>query len=253
MWEKTSQKTRKNISFSKGGVYCLKISKRLQAVANYIIGHNVADIGSDHAHLPCYLIKKKLAKYVIAGEVAEGPFLSAKLQVKLANYDDVIAVRRGYGLAVITDQETIDTITICGMGGNLITKILAAGTTILNRVRRLVLQPNDSELIVRKWLGENNWLIFQEEIVEENKHIYEIIVAQKGYAEKLTPCELLMGRHLIKANSLIFQKKWTAEADQIKNILPQIAVSNNKAALKRRRKELLAKLRCINEILVVTR
>ncbi len=43
----------------------------------------IADIGSDHAYLPCYAVKTGIASSAIAGEVVKGPFVSALKQVKL--------------------------------------------------------------------------------------------------------------------------------------------------------------------------
>ena len=40
----------------------MKLSKRLQAIADLIIkykhGHILGDIGTDHAYLPCYLVSQ---------------------------------------------------------------------------------------------------------------------------------------------------------------------------------------------------
>lgn len=56
-----------------------KLSNRLEAVTNYIpSGARVADIGSDHAYLPCFTVKKGIVSFAVAGEVVEGPYQSAK-------------------------------------------------------------------------------------------------------------------------------------------------------------------------------
>ena len=51
-----------------------KFSKRLETVASFVPqGQLLADIGSDHAYLPCYLVHKGIASTRIAGEVVKGP------------------------------------------------------------------------------------------------------------------------------------------------------------------------------------
>ena len=106
----------------------IKLSKRLKAVADYVDnGARLADIGSDHAYLPTYLMQELVIDFAVAGEVVKGPFEIAKNHVAEADLSDRIVVRLANGLGAIENTDKIDTIVIAGMGGILISEILEAG------------------------------------------------------------------------------------------------------------------------------
>ncbi len=136
----------------------------------------VADIGADHGKLLVYLADQKKLITGIAGELNRGPWENATSYVRKAGWQSKIDVRLGDGLAVI--HEPVDAIVIAGMGGALITGILAEGLDKLAGVNRLILQPNIGEYRVREWLYEQGWSLIAEEIVLEDGIYYEIIVAE---------------------------------------------------------------------------
>ncbi|MGQ0416319.1 tRNA (adenine(22)-N(1))-methyltransferase TrmK, partial [Bacillus sp. HC-TM] len=135
----------------------VKLSKRLEEVVREIpVGSTVADIGSDHAYLPCYTIINNIATKAVAGEVVDGPFRSAQATVAESGLQDKVDVRKGNGLAVIAPGE-VDVITVAGMGGALIRDILESGKEKLEGVTRLILQPNIAAHHIREWFIENGW------------------------------------------------------------------------------------------------
>lgn len=207
-----------------------QLSNRLRTVAQYIPkGSKIADIGSDHAYLPCYAVKQGIAEEAIAGEVVEGPFQSALAQVKADKLEDKISVRKGSGLSVLTDDE-VDVITIAGMGGTLIASILEEGSNRLGGVKRLILQPNISSISIRLWLRENGWALINEEIIEEDEKIYEILIAEKGDINRgYGDLEegLLLGPYLLLEKSAVFIKKWKHERKNWERIISQIQAAKS--------------------------
>lgn len=230
-----------------------KLSVRLMKVAKYVPeGSKMADIGSDHAYLPCYLAKNLKISFAVAGEVAKGPYQSAERNVKSEGLMETISVRMGDGLEVIQSGE-VDCITIAGMGGALISTILENGKDKLASVRRLILQPNISAISVRKWLLVNNWEIIEEEIIEEDGKIYEIVVAEKGNPDKPYQTNkdtgLLLGPFLLQRKEETFKKKWTAEKKNWQRIYEALEDATETADTIEKRKELLDKIRIVEEAL----
>ncbi|MGG3471259.1 tRNA (adenine(22)-N(1))-methyltransferase TrmK [Neobacillus pocheonensis] len=230
-----------------------KLSARLAAVAKYVPkGASMADIGSDHAYLPCFLAKNQGVRFAIAGEVVEGPYQSAKKNVLSEGLSDVIDVRRGNGLEVVQQGE-VDCITIAGMGGALITSILDNGKEKLDEVRRLVLQPNISAISIRKWFLENHWRLIAEEILEEDGKIYEVLVAEQGEPYKPYHSKremgLLFGPFLIENQNEAFKKKWTAEKRNWKRIFDQLESAVQTQETMEKKQDLLSKLQMVEEVL----
>ena len=62
-----------------------EISQRLKLIASCVPkGSVVADIGTDHAYMPIYLIQNKLASRVIAMDVRRGPLEKAVNNISAA-------------------------------------------------------------------------------------------------------------------------------------------------------------------------
>lgn len=199
-----------------------KLSKRLEAVASFVpTGAVLADIGSDHAYLPCYLVHKEVISRAIAGEVVKGPYESAVRQVRTEGLTENITVRLADGLAAVHPNDKVDTVTIAGMGGPLIVSILEKHPEALENVTRLVLQPNIHAKVIREWALQNGWAILNEEILEEDGKVYEILVLQRG-EETLTEAEILLGKQLIAAKSEVFIEKWTKEIANWERVLQSI-------------------------------
>jgi tRNA (adenine22-N1)-methyltransferase len=231
-----------------------RLSMRLATVAKYVpSGARVADIGSDHAYLPCYLIKNKQITNAIAGEVVLGPFQSAERNVLSEGLADKISVRMGDGLAVIQPDE-VDCITIAGMGGSLIANILEQGKEKLGSVMRLVLQPNINAISIRSWLIEHKWELIAEEILEEDGKIYEVLVAEKGdphkpYHPEQIERDLLFGPFLLQRKDEAFKKKWSLEQENWRRIYEQLENAAPTVETEEKKQQLLSQLKLAEEVL----
>ena len=152
------------------------LKNRLKTIESLVpIGARVADIGTDHGHLPISLIKGKIATKVIACDINEKPLANAKENIMKTKTEN-IELRLGDGLAPIKHGE-VDCVIIAGMGGEVIAGILDACPFIKDESYTLLLQPMTSANILRKHLCENGFSFISETAVTEGKRIYTVIKA----------------------------------------------------------------------------
>ncbi|WP_173226958.1 MULTISPECIES: tRNA (adenine(22)-N(1))-methyltransferase TrmK [unclassified Streptococcus] len=220
------------------------ISKRLELVASFVPrGAILLDVGSDHAYLPIELIERGQIKNAIAGEVVEGPYQSAVKNVEAHGLKEKIQVRLANGLAAFEETDQVSVITIAGMGGRLIARILEEGLDKLANVERLILQPNNREDDLRIWLQENGFQIVAENILEEAGKFYEILVVEAGQM-KLSASDVRFGPFLSKEVSPVFVQKWQKEAVKLEFALGKIPEKNLEE-----RQVLVDKIQAIKEVL----
>ena len=200
------------------------LSARLACVASLVpAGARVADIGSDHAYLPAALVLDGKIDFAIAGEVVKGPYENAVHEIKDHQLEGKVIPRLADGLAAIEPADKVDTITIAGMGGSLIASILEKDKNKLTGIKRLVLQPNVGESQLRKWLMNNHYQIMTEKIIEEDNHIYEIIVAEPSVVPfRYSKYELDFGPFLLENKGPIFKKKWQEYLQREAHVIDQM-------------------------------
>ena len=220
------------------------ISKRLEMVASFVPqGAVLLDVGSDHAYLPIELVEKGHIERAIAGEVVVGPYQSAVKNVESHGLSDKIQVRLANGLAAFEESDQVSVITIAGMGGRLIASILEEGLNKLAHVERLILQPNNREDDLRRWLQDHGFQIIAESILEEAGKFYEILVVEAGEM-KLSARDNRFGPFLSREVSPVFVQKWQKEASKLEFALGQIPEKNQEE-----RRVLTDKIKAIKEVL----
>ena len=154
----------------------MALNSRLLKIATMVReGDRVADIGTDHAYLPVYLIRNGLSNKVFACDVADGPLLNARKNIERTQTANII-LRKGDGLAAVEPNEA-DTFVLAGMGGDLIVKLLEKASWIRDERYELLLQPMTSVEDLRKYLCDNGFAIKCEQAVKSQGRVYTVIKA----------------------------------------------------------------------------
>lgn len=225
----------------------MKLAKRLAALAAHIpVGSVAADIGTDHARLPVFLIKSGRCGKVIAVELNRGPFQSAAERVSEHCLPKRIDLRMGNGLSVLKPGEA-GVIILAGMGGNTIREILAAAPGVLSMTDRLVLQPMADPGDLRRWLAANGWKISDEELVEDRDRIYVIIVAEHGMEYTSNPLLLELGPRLLEKNDPLLGTYLELVINSYRKVSSGLSASRN-GTVREKARDLEEKIRMIQEV-----
>ena len=174
------------------------MTPRLLKVAEMIRNARcVADIGTDHAYVPVYLVLNNLAESAIAMDINKGPLMRAEENIKKFSLTDKIKTRLSDGLKNLEDNE-IDTVIIAGRGGVLINSIIERDKDRLTSVKQYILQPMTAVEETRKFLIKNGFTITDERLAKEDEKIYTIILATRGEMKIEKEVNFYVGEHLIK-------------------------------------------------------
>lgn len=170
------------------------LSKRLALCASFVRkGSVAADIGSDHALLPIYLVLSGISPKAIASDINEGPIACAKRNIETYDIADRIDTAVAPGLDSVAPG-SVDDIIIAGMGGELIASILEAAAWVKDKRYRFVLQPMTRAEKLRKWLFFNGFEILTETAQCEGRRVYTVInAAYSGKISEHTQAEFMAG------------------------------------------------------------
>ena len=134
-----------------------RLDIRLKTVARQIRARRHADIGSDHGNLLVALLKSGRIEFGIAIENKHQPFENSRQALAGLKAE----ARFADGLNGLSPGE-VDSLSICGMGGESMVAILNAHPERIPR--KLVLQPNRRAELVRAWALEQEFHLVDEQI-----------------------------------------------------------------------------------------
>lgn len=183
------------------------LGSRLLCVAECVRqGSVLCDVGTDHAQLPIFLASQGKIVRGYATDVNEGPIAVAQSNVGVAGLSHIIECLRTDGLCG-TEGLGITDISICGMGGELIARILSECEYIKSGDINLVLQPMSRVSDLRKYLYDNGFDITSEKYAQETGKFYNILVCRYvGTRIEYDSIELLLGKkYSEKKNDQLFR------------------------------------------------
>lgn len=210
------------------------------AIANLVRnGKDFADIGTDHAYLPVYLVEKGIINKAIAADLRVGPLENAKATVELYDYSDKIELRLSDGLDNFNENE-VQEIAVAGMGGLLISSFIERTKWLKNKDIHLILQPMTHIEDLRKSLFDNGFIIDNEVVAEDGDKSYIVIsVYFYGNVISYTELDLIVGklpqnnddlseRYLAKLHNkynkkLIALKKANKECEDLEKIVGELS------------------------------
>ena len=136
--------------------------ERLALCASFVReGAAVADIGTDHAYLPVWLVRSGKIPSAIAADLREGPLANAQANIERNGVSDRIKTVLSDGLDNIDENEA-DDIVIAGMGGELIAGIIGRALWLRDPCKHLILQPMTKADYLRRYLCENGFAVKEE-------------------------------------------------------------------------------------------
>ncbi len=159
----------------------IALDERMRAAMSLVReGAVLCDVGTDHAYLPCALVGEGRIKKAFAMDVAEGPLANAKGTVEQNSLQGAITLRLSDGLDALSkdEQSQITDILICGMGGELIDRIISRAPWLKNAEKSLILQPMTKASFLRRQLYLQGFEIQREIAASDHHHNYSVMLVR---------------------------------------------------------------------------
>lgn len=165
----------------------IKLTPRLQCIAEHVpVGSAPADVGTDHAYLPLYLLQQNIVVHAIGSDVRIGPLTRARENAQAFGLGDRLALRLAAGLDAIAPQEC-NVISIAGMGGETIAAILTAAPWTAEGAHTLLLQPMTRIAELRRFLRVHGYQICAEYVCQEERRFYVVLHVHGGGVPEPAP------------------------------------------------------------------
>ena len=154
------------------------LDERLKGAAEFVRqGAVLADIGTDHAHLPIFLLEEGRIERAVLADLNPGPLESAGRNAEAHGLSDKVTLVLQNG-AVGLESYGVTDYTVCGMGGELIADIVAAAPGLRDPAVRLILQPMSRQAHLRRAISSLGFTIRAERYTFAAGKPYVCIMAE---------------------------------------------------------------------------
>ena len=161
-----------------------------------------ADIGTDHAFLPCHLLRTGVCQHMIAADVSEKALSRARANITRQGLTDRARIVLADGLAAV--DRPCGCISVMGMGGETMAAILRQGRNKLQGAV-LVLGAHTELHLVREAIQDVGYHIVQERLCKAAGRFYVFWRAEPGAAES-TPSDLRYGKLLWQEDKALLRE-----------------------------------------------
>ena len=153
--------------------------------------------------VPVWLVQSGRCPSVLATDIRSGPLESARALLMKTGTADRIHLMQTDGLAGIGPADG-DTVILAGMGGETMMSILTAAPWTREEGTLLILEPQSKKADLRRWLYDNGYAVFSEQLVRDAGRIYPILTARSGESRAYTAAELHLGLLELVAGDPLF-------------------------------------------------
>ena len=179
----------------------IKLNDRLMTAVQFVRhGACFADVGTDHAYLPIYLLENGSIDCAVASDINRGPLERAQENIEKHGFSEKIKTVLCDGLSKLEEYDP-DDVAIFGMGGELIVKIIDEASWLRDpsEKKRMILQPMTHPEKVREYLAKEGFCIVDETLSYDRGKIYQTICAEyDGKKRTFDSLTLMLGEHIIK-------------------------------------------------------
>jgi len=170
------------------------IGKRLLSASGFVRqGAYFADIGTDHAYLPLFLLREGRISRAVCADINKGPLEIARRNAAELGYTDSVNFVLTDGAMGLSDMGITD-YAICGMGGELIADIIERSPHLKKEGIRLILQPMSKQSTLRRYLAKNGFFVVREDYSLDSGKYYLCLAAEyNGICREISDFEAEFG------------------------------------------------------------